>query len=166
MSISGRVSLLIRGAHHPTAGPLLGALPAELSSSINFTDGTANGDKVDRLLGSSFTIAPAGNQVIDLASFTDVVGKAAQAMVDLVALGFYITGTAGDKVDIGPDAPNGIVGVWKDASDRSVLYVDDPPLIRHFRGAGISVGANGKIKVENPGGNSVTLQVVALGRSA
>jgi hypothetical protein len=117
----------------------------------------------DELFAAQYVIAPAGTQVVDLRSFTDLPGNAVVG-TKAMAIIVLVTGAVGDKLNVKPNAANGLQ--W---------FFEDPAKGINIPGGGMAMFSEGpaspgttidathkQLLLTNNGAAPLTVKVVAL----
>lgn len=180
-TFSGVLSLDILASELYATGNKRGPLPARILANARLATGTADGQinkawyKVYTGIGSSTTTS------IDLVgSLTDTSGDVIN--FDEVVLIFIrnLSSTAANYLEVGPHATNGFGvlasnrGVWKDASDRSIIPADSTASVTgggafflwyNVAGVPAAAGSTDILAIVTGGSASAaTFEVLILGR--
>lgn len=114
-------------------------------------------------LTAQYTLAASGTQVVDLRSFTDKLGTAVTATKALALL-ILVTGAAADKLNVKPDASDGLV--WPFENVGYGVNIPGGGCLLFSEGAssaGFTIdGTHKELLLTNTGSASLTVTVVAF----
>lgn len=141
--------------------------------SISIANGTSDG-QADLIYTKRDSVGASATDVFDLAGvLTDAVGGDVITGAEVVALIVVNRSTtSGDNLKVGPDATNGCVAFWADASDRNLVQAgitNQPGFVVLYapRGYAITGGSADEFAVTELGGvNTVSYDILILLRSA
>ena len=180
MSINGFIYLdyllneLSGGDAAASNGPLVHRPTRPIRST--YTDGTTAPNQVDLIYSVSTTIAASATATYDLGTGGGLTDRYGNALVFAEVVAILLVNrstTATDGLRIGPHTVNGLTGPWVDSSDLNavapgasaakpgIFYIEGPD------GYPVGDGSTDTIRiVENGGANTVSYDLMILGRSA
>lgn len=165
--VSGKVELLIDLKQIKAADLSAPEDRLLLNKRFSFTEGTANG-QADVMFHDTRTLAASATENLDLAGALSNAFGNTVTMAEAVLL--YIEAAADNvnDVEVGPGASNGLLGPFKDASDRIKIAPGKAALfMAGAAGWAITAGTGDILFVGNGGsGSSVTYKIVVAGRTA
>lgn len=152
-----------------TIGWLLSKAVTGFSNTVQYQDSLAFNNSSLTLTTwtevsvQTYTIASAGTQVVDLRSFTDPIGNSVTG-TKAMALVIAVTGAVGDRLNVAPNASNGLVWPFHDAS--SSVDIPGGGFLLFSEGAsstGTTIdGTHKQLLLTNNGSASLTVNLVAL----
>lgn len=167
MSVSGTVKLDINLAEILDSGEnRSNGIDHKLSLDLRFKTGTGSG-QVDRIWSDRRTLASSGTDTLDLAGvLTDSYGST--ITFSKIKLVYIKNRSSTDGVDLraGPDATNGWVGMFIDASDRNRIAAGGCLLWYDPNGQSVGAGATDELWVQNDGSVSCDYDIIVVGTSA
>ncbi len=115
------------------------------------------GTAFDQCLSARYSIAAAGEQVLDLSSFTNVVGE---TVTGTKAVGILLLAT-GSTARIEEDGTNGLRWFATSDGDIGAVVVKDGGFFAWGEPTGTTIDATHKrLKITNTGGTTLTVDVV------
>jgi hypothetical protein len=145
-----------------TVGPIVHSF----DKTYSWESGTGT-DQTDLVWSNRSAVASGGNDVIDLrGGITDTFGTSIAMAKGCAVLMYNRDTTDGEDFRIGPDATNGWVGPWLDASDRTRVPAGGLFLWVDPNGQAIAAGSTDELYVENNGSTENTYDIFVSGKSA
>jgi hypothetical protein len=164
------LSMLLKFTATLVGAPNLGSnqfkIPIELQDSLATGTGLDQGDQA---WADTRTLAATTSETLDLAaSLTNALGQTATfARVKLVYIRL-VTTTAGAKIYVGGNATNAWEG-WTSVAGSKITVRGDGFIVLYAPDAtayAVTASTGDILKIENPGGASISYQIVVLGASA
>lgn len=139
--------------------------PVLLSTAI-LSNGTGAG-QADIVYSESRNLGAASSEVLDLAGvLSDAFGTTVAAARVIAFQVANLNSVDGDDLRIGPDATNGWLGKWLDASDRSLVPAGGHIQWYDPNGQAVTAGSADELFVDNQGGNPIDYSILIIAASA
>lgn len=167
MSVAGTFRILAQISEILDSGEnRSGDVLHKLDIDVRLKTGTGSG-QADVVWSDRRTLAGAGSEVLDLAgSLTNSYGGTVTfAKVKAVFIRNRAT-TDGYDLRAGPDATNGWVGMFLDATDRIRVAAGGCHVWYDPNGQAVTAGSTDELFVQNDGAGSVDYDIVIIGTSA
>lgn len=131
--------------------------------SAFFTNNSLDVATWNETLNAQYTIAAAGTQVVDLRTFTDLPGNSATGTKAMAVI-ILVTGATTDKLNVTPNASNGLV--WPFHNTSSSVDIPGGGMLMFSEGPtspGTTIdGTHKQLLLTNNGAANLVVTVVAL----